>query len=126
MTECQQIISTNCLLQAYKNFGTRVNNLRKKLIEYAKTVPDPVTASPILSPSMDAPSPGNTPSEDEMDNRETVDMDLSDEEAGAATAHGTGKLLLFMVVPQPRLTLCRLTKADVFLVESCQAHWIVR
>ena len=80
--------NTNRLLQAYKNFGTRVNNLRKKLIDYAKTVPDPVTASPVVSPSMDAPSPGNTPSEDEMDNRETVDMDLSDEEGGAA--HGTG------------------------------------
>ena len=69
-----------------------MNNLRKKLIEYAKTLPDPVTASPVPSPSMDAPSPGNTPPEDDLesDNRETVDMELSDEDGEAAITQGTG------------------------------------
>ena len=70
-----------------------MNNLRKKLIEYAKTLPDPVTASPVPSPSMDAPSPGNTPPEEqqECDNRETVDMELSDEDGDGVTIPGIGE-----------------------------------
>jgi hypothetical protein len=35
--------------------------------------------SPVPSPSRDAPSPGNTPPEDTLDNIESVDMDLDDE-----------------------------------------------
>ena len=70
-----------------------MNNLRKKLIEYAKTLPDPVTTSPVPSPSMDAPSPGNTPPEEqqECDNRETVDMELSDEDGDGVTIPGMGE-----------------------------------
>ena len=65
------------LLQAYKNFGQRVNNQRKKLEEHKKGLP-----SPIPSPSHDAPSPGNTPPHiaQQYDNTDTVDMDLSDDE----------------------------------------------
>ena len=64
-------------LQAYKNFGQRVNNQRKKLEEHKKGLP-----SPIPSPSHDAPSPGNTPPHiaQQYDNTDTVDMDLSDDE----------------------------------------------
>lgn len=61
-------------LQAYKNFGTRINNLRKRLEDLVKSLP-----SPVPSPSRDAPSPGNTPPEDTLDNIESVDMDLDDE-----------------------------------------------
>ena len=45
------------MLQAYKNFGTRVSSLKKRLDEYKKLLPDP-SSSPIPSPVSDAPSPG--------------------------------------------------------------------
>jgi len=67
------------LLQAYKNFGTRVNNLRRRLEEHIKALPDPY--SPVPSPSVDAPSPGNTPPQ-AHDILESMDMDLSDEDDG--------------------------------------------
>ena len=46
-------------IQAYKNFGARINNMKKKLDELKRTFPQP--DSPIPSPDVNAPSPGNTP-----------------------------------------------------------------
>ena len=63
-----------------------MNNLSKRLEEHKKTLSDPL--SPVPSPTMDAPSPGNTPpSGPHEDNIDTVDMDVSDEE-------GTGIVVL--------------------------------
>lgn len=73
-------------MQAYKNFGTRINNLRKKLEELMKSLP-----SPVPSPSYDAPSPGNTPPLEEIDNTEAVDMELDDDD-NAAPDNILGKL----------------------------------
>ena len=77
-----------CILQAYKNFGQRVNNQRKKLEEHKKGLP-----SPIPSPSHDAPSPGNTPPHiaQQYDNTDTVDMDLSDDEGNKWKCHFMSK-----------------------------------
>ncbi len=63
--------------QAYKNFGSRVTNLKRKLEDIEDNL-----ASPPPSPSMDAPSPGNTPPEahNVMDNRDSIDMEMSDDE----------------------------------------------
>ena len=49
-----------------------MNNLRKRLDEHMKSLPEPY--SPVPSPSIDAPSPGNTPPLD------SVDVNFSDEE----------------------------------------------
>jgi len=65
-------------IQAYKNFGTRVTNLRKKLDDVRKTLPDPL--SPIPSPSMDAPSPVESVADVTEDNTEPMDMEMSDAE----------------------------------------------
>ena len=66
-------------LQAYKNFGSRVAIVKKKLDELKLTLPDP--PSPMPSPTPDAPSPGSTPPADiemQADNTEAVDMELSE------------------------------------------------
>jgi hypothetical protein len=63
-------------LKAYKNFGTRISNLRKRLDDVKKTLPDPL--SPIPSPTLDAPSPVESPVDTTADNTEAVDMELSD------------------------------------------------
>ncbi len=72
--------------QAYKNFGTRVSNLRKRLDEHINTLPDP--DSPVPSPPiMDAPSPDSTatpPGEPEGIAGGAMDMEMSDEEEEAA------------------------------------------
>ena len=62
--------------QAYKNFGSRVNNLRKRLVEHTKSLPR--ADSPVPSPTMDAPSPGNTPPQ--ADCLQTMDMELDDDD----------------------------------------------
>ncbi|CAL4067424.1 unnamed protein product, partial [Meganyctiphanes norvegica] len=50
--------------EAYKNFGNRVRNLKGKLVEKIKSLPEPSPEqSPVPSPVADAPSPEN--SEDE-------------------------------------------------------------
>ncbi|KAK4313203.1 hypothetical protein Pmani_015434 [Petrolisthes manimaculis] len=46
---------------AYKNFGNRVKNLKSKLEEKMKMLPEP---SPVPSPTVDAPSPENSEDED--------------------------------------------------------------
>ncbi|CAE1326432.1 Regulation of nuclear pre-mRNA domain-containing protein 2 [Acanthosepion pharaonis] len=64
---------------AYKNFGSRVAIVKKKLDELKLTLPDP--PSPMPSPTPDAPSPGSTPPADiemQADNTEAVDMELSE------------------------------------------------
>jgi len=63
-------------MKAYKNFGTRISNLRKRLDDVKKTLPDPL--SPIPSPTLDAPSPGDSPVDNMVDNTDAVDMELSD------------------------------------------------
>lgn len=70
----EQYKEAKIVANAYKNFGTRINNLRKRLEDLVKSLP-----SPVPSPSRDAPSPGNTPPEDTLDNIESVDMDIDDE-----------------------------------------------
>ena len=68
------------LLQAYRNFGIRINNLKKRLIDYKETLTGDGD-SPIPSPSAEAPSPGNTPPHDtSQDQTEEMDMELSDSE----------------------------------------------
>ena len=69
-----------CRCQAYKNFGVRVSNLRKRLDDVKKTLPDPL--SPIPSPTLDAPSPAESPVDENVDNVETVDMELSSSDEG--------------------------------------------
>ncbi|XP_033120549.1 regulation of nuclear pre-mRNA domain-containing protein 2-like [Anneissia japonica] len=65
---------------AYKNFGTRVGNLKKRLDEYRKLIPND-SLSPIPSPSSDAPSPGATPPRDpNQDTTELEDMDMSEDD----------------------------------------------
>lgn len=80
--------SVKCLLslmcnysQAYKNFGVRVNNQRRRLTEHCSNLP--AASSPPISPSaaFDAPSPGDTPPQAMgNDDISTVDMEMSDEE----------------------------------------------
>lgn len=74
----EQFKEARIVANAYKNFGTRINNLRKKLEELMKSLP-----SPVPSPSYDAPSPGNTPPQEEIDNTEAVDMELDDDDNAA-------------------------------------------
>ncbi|XP_061193179.1 regulation of nuclear pre-mRNA domain-containing protein 2-like [Saccostrea echinata] len=76
----EQYREARIVANAYKNFGTRINNLRKKLEDLMKSLP-----SPVPSPSYDAPSPGNTPPLEEIDNTEAVDMDLDDDDNPAAS-----------------------------------------
>ena len=71
--------------QAYKNFGARVNNMKKKVDDRKKSIP--ATPSPVPSPSADAPSPGNTPPLQDMDDNEQIDMEL-DEEQDASKQNG--------------------------------------
>ncbi|XP_031708845.1 regulation of nuclear pre-mRNA domain-containing protein 2 isoform X1 [Anarrhichthys ocellatus] len=94
---------------AYNAFANRVASLKRKLDSLKSTLPGPED-SPIPSPSEDAPSPtgsdspylglgssraqvdpeldGKAMDEGDMpsDNRHMEDMDMSDEEAGTATA----------------------------------------
>ncbi|ELT97252.1 hypothetical protein CAPTEDRAFT_221089 [Capitella teleta] len=66
---------------AYKNFGVRVNNQRRRLTEHCSNLP--AASSPPISPSaaFDAPSPGDTPPQAMgNDDISTVDMEMSDEE----------------------------------------------
>ncbi|GAB6031198.1 Regulation of nuclear pre-mRNA domain-containing protein 2 [Chamberlinius hualienensis] len=66
---------------AYKNFGSRVKNLKNKLEEFIPNLP-----SPVPSPSIDAPSPvdssdeGSPRKNENKDNTEAVDMEMSDDE----------------------------------------------
>ncbi|XP_026172559.1 regulation of nuclear pre-mRNA domain-containing protein 2-like isoform X2 [Mastacembelus armatus] len=99
---------------AYNAFTNRVASLKRKLDSLKTTLPGPED-SPIPSPSEDAPSPtgsespflelepgraqldpeldGKAMDEGEIptDNRDTEDMDMSDEETGAVTAGADDK-----------------------------------
>ncbi|XP_016893463.1 regulation of nuclear pre-mRNA domain-containing protein 2 isoform X2 [Cynoglossus semilaevis] len=96
---------------AYNAFANRVASLKKKLDSLKATLPGP-DDSPIPSPSEDAPSPTGSDSpfmvlgakvDPELDgkamddgdlhvlNKDTEDMDFSDEEAVAVTAGGVEK-----------------------------------
>ncbi|GFS14995.1 regulation of nuclear pre-mRNA domain-containing protein 2 [Elysia marginata] len=55
----EQYREAKIVANAYKNFGARINNMKKKLDELKRTFPQP--DSPIPSPDVNAPSPGNTP-----------------------------------------------------------------
>lgn len=68
-------------MQAYKNFGARVSNMKKRVDDMKKIIPS--TPSPVPSPTADAPSPGNSPSMLNMDDNETVDMDLCNDDTDA-------------------------------------------
>lgn len=97
--------------QAYNAFANRVASLKRKLDSLKSTLPGPED-SPIPSPSEDAPSPTGSDSpflamgasraqvdpeldgkamdegEIPIDNRDMEDMDMSEEEADAATGGG--------------------------------------
>ncbi|XP_069583176.1 regulation of nuclear pre-mRNA domain-containing protein 2 [Ranitomeya imitator] len=91
------------VVNAYKTFANRVNNLKKKLDQLKATLPDP-EESPMPSPTIDAPSPTGSESpfqgmgdmsplspeiepvpsespEPPKDNRMVEDMELSDVDA---------------------------------------------
>ncbi|XP_053331711.1 regulation of nuclear pre-mRNA domain-containing protein 2 [Spea bombifrons] len=91
------------VVNAYKTFANRVNNLKKKLDQLKASLPDP-EESPMPSPTMDAPSPTGSESpfqgmgaesplspepepipavspEPPKDNRVVEDMELSDVDA---------------------------------------------
>ncbi|XP_018415407.1 PREDICTED: regulation of nuclear pre-mRNA domain-containing protein 2 [Nanorana parkeri] len=91
------------VVNAYKTFANRVNNLKKKLDQLKATLPDP-EESPVPSPAVDAPSPTGSESpfpgmgdesplspevepipvespEPPIDNRVEEDMELSDVDA---------------------------------------------
>ncbi|CAL1526122.1 unnamed protein product [Lymnaea stagnalis] len=55
----EQYREAKIVANAYKNFGARINNMKKKLDELKRSMPEP--DSPIPSPDINAPSPGNTP-----------------------------------------------------------------
>ncbi|XP_070541993.1 regulation of nuclear pre-mRNA domain-containing protein 2-like [Ptychodera flava] len=75
-----QYSEAKIVANAYRNFGTRVSSLKKRLDELKKFLPDP--SSPIPSPTIDAPSPGATPPtppyDPSQDNVGVEDMDMSD------------------------------------------------
>ncbi|XP_041370408.1 regulation of nuclear pre-mRNA domain-containing protein 2-like [Gigantopelta aegis] len=72
----EQYREAKIVANAYKNFGTRIATMKKKLTDLVKTLPDP--NSPMPSPVEDAPSPEATPPQ--RDDIETVDMEMSDDE----------------------------------------------
>ncbi|XP_067666545.1 regulation of nuclear pre-mRNA domain-containing protein 2-like isoform X2 [Haliotis asinina] len=92
----EQYREAKIVANAYKNFGTRITNMSKRVADLKKTLP--YTISPVPSPALDAPSPGQTPRED--DNIEAVDMDLSEDEAGGDSP-GTPEHQPVMAVYQP-------------------------
>ncbi|BFZ01931.1 hypothetical protein BsWGS_04970 [Bradybaena similaris] len=55
----EQYREAKIVANAYRNFGARINNMKKKLDELKKSLPEP--DSPIPSPDINAPSPENTP-----------------------------------------------------------------
>lgn len=76
---CTQFDEAKVVANAYKNFGARVTNMKKRVDDMKKIIP--TTPSPVPSPTADAPSPGNSPPLLNMDDNETVDMDLCIEDS---------------------------------------------
>ncbi|XP_041464248.1 protein piccolo-like [Lytechinus variegatus] len=77
-----QMGEAKIVANAYKNFGTRVTSLKKRLDDYKKVLPE-IDLSPLPSPSSDAPSPGATPPQEQDGvNRDLEDMELSDTDDG--------------------------------------------
>uniref|UniRef100_A0A4W3GDJ7 RPRD1A/B C-terminal domain-containing protein n=1 Tax=Callorhinchus milii TaxID=7868 RepID=A0A4W3GDJ7_CALMI len=113
------------VVNAYKTFANRVNNLKKKLDQMKSTLPEH-DESPILSPCMDAPSPNGSESpmrqteviEVEMspgDNCAVEDMELSDDEGDADTTH--------IIEPSPTPTVSislKLVKAKAAISTSVE------
>lgn len=62
-----------------------MTNMKKRVDDMKKIIPS--TPSPMPSPTVDAPSPGNTPPLQDLDDNETIDMDL-DMEDGDQSKHG--------------------------------------
>ncbi|XP_060565021.1 regulation of nuclear pre-mRNA domain-containing protein 2-like isoform X2 [Ruditapes philippinarum] len=79
---CTQFDEAKVVANAYKNFGARVTNMKKRVDDMKKIIPS--TPSPMPSPTADAPSPGNTPPLLNMDDNETVDMEICNEDSEAA------------------------------------------
>ncbi|ESP05352.1 hypothetical protein LOTGIDRAFT_102650 [Lottia gigantea] len=78
----EQYKEAKIVVNAYRNFGTRINNMKKKVEDIKNKFP--ATPSPIPSPTglLDAPSPEPTPpQEDPNDYADPLDMDIdSDDE----------------------------------------------
>lgn len=81
-----------CLLQAYKNYGARINTMKRKLDELMRTLP---SASPPLP--QEVPSPGNTPPHLEHMNAHSVDMDLDPMDSQPTVGQTEGAVLLDFV-----------------------------
>ncbi|XP_052793995.1 regulation of nuclear pre-mRNA domain-containing protein 2-like isoform X2 [Mya arenaria] len=83
----EQFREANIVATAYKNFGARVTNMKNRVDDMKKIIP--ASPSPMPSPTVDAPSPGNTPPQEgldlNIDDNETVDMDLCDDTDQART-----------------------------------------
>ncbi|XP_045216267.2 regulation of nuclear pre-mRNA domain-containing protein 2-like isoform X2 [Mercenaria mercenaria] len=79
---CTQFDEAKVVANAYKNFGARVTNMKKRVDDMKKIIPS--TPSPVPSPTADAPSPGNTPPLLNMDDNETIDMEICNEDSEQA------------------------------------------
>lgn len=60
--------------------------MKKRVDDMKKIIPS--TPSPVPSPTADAPSPGNSPPLLNMDDNETVDMDLCNEDTEQTKEQG--------------------------------------
>lgn len=56
--------------------------MKKRVDDMKKIIPS--TPSPVPSPTADAPSPGNSPTMLDMDDNETVDMEICNEDVDSA------------------------------------------
>ncbi|KAL8602315.1 hypothetical protein ACOMHN_022828 [Nucella lapillus] len=72
----QQFREAKIVANAYKNYGSRINTMKRRLDELMRVLPSP---SPPLSPPApgmdDAPSPGNTPPEEELEGNFAASME---------------------------------------------------
>ncbi|CAH1796564.1 unnamed protein product, partial [Owenia fusiformis] len=94
-----QYAEARIVSNAYKNFGTRVNNLKRKLNDKVKKMPDYVVDT--IAPSM---------SGGEGDNTDTVDMEMSDEEDsnGGNSRKNMTSITNSLSMPVPSITEIRM------------------
>ncbi|XP_076465081.1 uncharacterized protein LOC143296935 isoform X2 [Babylonia areolata] len=83
----QQFSEAKIVANAYKNYGSRINTMKRRLDELMRTLP-----SPSPSPTVDAPSPGNTPPQDDIDT--SVGMDIDQDQSALNTESSSGSVAL--------------------------------
>jgi hypothetical protein len=69
--------------------------MKKRVDDMKKIIPS--TPSPMPSPTADAPSPGNTPPLLNMDDNETVDMEICNEDSEAAKQQGENIIVKYRI-----------------------------